>query len=102
MMEAHQCSHRPVEPLPPPPKETAHRATREARLVIRGMGCGDCVARIYNALVSLSGVGTANVSLDPPLALVRYDPHRVSPARLVLAVWEAGAASHQPYQAATA
>lgn len=102
MIEAHQCSHRPVEQLPPPSQDTTYRATREAQLVIRGMGCGDCVARIYNALISLSGVGAADVSLDPPLALVRYDPHRVSPARLVLAVWEAGAASHQPYQAATA
>jgi copper chaperone CopZ len=102
MIAAHQCGLSPVEPLPPPPEKTAHRATREARLVIRGMECPDCVVRIYNALISLSGVGVADVSLDPPGAFVRYDPHRVSPARLVLAVWEAGAASHQSYRAAAA
>jgi copper chaperone CopZ len=102
MMPVHQCSYTPVDRLPPPPQETAHRASREARLIIRGMGCGDCVTRIHNALVSLSGVGAADVSLDPPLALVRYDPYRVSLARLVLAVWEAGAASHQSYRAAAA
>ena len=99
MSAQHGCGHSAVERLAPPPQEAADRAKQEARLVVQGMGCRNCVARVYNALVGLSGVGAAEVSLDPPMALVRYDPVRVGPQQLVLAVWEAGVASHHHYRA---
>ncbi len=96
----HGCGHRDVERLPPPPREAAEAATAEVRLLIEGMGCRNCVARVYNALVSLDGVGAADVGLDPPVGVVRYDPARVSPSELVAAVSRAGAASHHRYRAA--
>lgn len=98
MSEMHGCGHQ-VERLEPS-KESADRATEEARLAIEGMGCRNCVARVYNALVSLAGVGAAEVWLDPPIAIVRYDPGRVTVSQMLLAVWNAGVAGHHQYRAA--
>lgn len=82
-----------------PSKGSADRATTEAHLLIEGMGCSNCAARVYNALVSVAGVGAAEVWLRPPIASVRYDPGQVSLNQLVSAVAAAGALSHHHYGA---
>jgi len=98
MSHNHGCGHKQVERLEPS-REAADRATQEARLLIEGMGCRNCAARVHNALVSLLGVGAADVWLDPPVAVVRYDPSRVPVTRMVSAVSDAGTASHHHYRA---
>src|SRR3990172_10717518 len=92
------CGHKQVERLEPS-REAADRATHEARLLIEGMGCPNCAARVHNALLSLTGVGAADVWLEPPAAVVRYDPDRVTVSQMLLAVWNAGVASHHQYHA---
>ena len=98
MSQKHGCGHEPVARLHPSTEAEA-RATEEARLLLEGLGCRNCAARVYNALVSLTGVGSAEVSLDPPAASVRYDPTRVSAYDMVSAVSDAGIASHHRYRA---
>ena len=50
-----------------------------AKLKITGMTCGHCVAAVKRALSDLPGVCGAAVTLDPPEAVVEYDPNRVTP-----------------------
>jgi copper chaperone CopZ len=99
MSVKHGCGHEPVARLQPS-SEAGARATDEVRLLLEGLGCRNCAARVYNALVSLAGVGSAEVSLDPPRAVVHYDPAQVSAYQMVSAVSEAGIASHHRYRAA--
>lgn len=98
MPHTHGCGHQQLE-CSEPPKEALDRAIEEARLLIQGMGCRNCAARVRNALVSLAGVGAADVSLDPPIAIVRFDPGQVSVNRMASAVWDAGVASDHRYSA---
>jgi copper chaperone len=50
----------------------------EIRVVIAvgGMSCGHCVMAVKKALSAVDGVGSAEVTLDPPRAVVTYDPDR--------------------------
>jgi copper chaperone CopZ len=57
-------------------------------LDIEGMSCSHCVASVTQALRDLPGVQVKNVSLGA--AQVSYEPDKVSPADIVLAVEDAG------------
>ena len=57
---------------------------------IEGLGCAACVLRVENALRKVEGVEAVSVSLASNTAQVDYDPGRVTPEQLRLAVQEAG------------
>ncbi len=56
--------------------------TGTVRIHISGMTCGSCPLTARVALKKLAGVYDATVTLDDSLGVVRYDPRRVSPARI--------------------
>ncbi len=57
---------------------------------IEGLGCAACVLRVENALRKVEGVENVSVSLASNSARVAYDPGRVTPEQLRVAVQEAG------------
>lgn len=56
--------------------------TATVRLHISKMTCGSCPATARLALQRLPGVYGATVTLDDSLGVVRYDPHKVTPAQI--------------------
>ena len=59
-------------------------------LKIGGMTCGGCVASVQRVLRGLDGVQRAEVSLASNEATVEYEPSRVTPDDLKVAVEDAG------------
>jgi len=57
---------------------------------VEGMSCSSCVARVKSTLKELDGVSDANVSLEHREAGIRYDPAKVSPAKLAEAIDDLG------------
>jgi copper chaperone len=70
-----------------------------ATLLVRGMGCENCVTRVRNSLLSLDGVYGVDVYLNMALAEVRYDSKKVSADALVNAVCRAGNDGRHEYRA---
>lgn len=58
------------------------------QLEIEGMSCGHCVTAVSEALTELPGVSVDSVRIGA--AQVRYQPEKVSPEQIVLAVEDAG------------
>lgn len=56
--------------------------TAVTRLHVSKMTCGSCPITARVALGKLAGVYDASVTLKDSLAVVRFDPRRVSPARI--------------------
>jgi copper chaperone CopZ len=56
--------------------------TTIVRLHISRMTCGSCPATARLALMRLSGVYSATVTLDDSLGVVRYDATRVTPSQI--------------------
>ncbi|WP_330219986.1 heavy metal translocating P-type ATPase [Acidihalobacter prosperus] len=57
---------------------------------VEGMTCASCSARVERGLRKLPGVAEANVNLATERAEVRFDPQRLTPARVVDAIHETG------------
>ena len=70
-----------------------------ATLLVRGMGCENCVTRVRNSLLSLDDVYGVDVYLNMALAEVRYDSKKVSADALVNAVSRAGNDGRHEYRA---
>ena len=70
-----------------------------ATLLVRGMGCENCVTRVRNSLLSLDGVYGVDVYLNMALAEVRYDSKKVPADALVDAVSGAGNDGRHEYRA---
>ena len=66
---------------------------RTITLSITGMTCGHCVMATKKGLASVPGVADVAVTLDPPRAVVAYDPGKAGEDRLAAAVKEAGYAA---------
>ena len=62
----------------------------EITLSVTGMTCGGCVNSVQKVLAALPGVQSAEVSLTPGQARVRFDPSKLERAALVQAVVDAG------------
>lgn len=56
--------------------------TATVRLHISKMTCGSCATTARLALRRLSGVYSAEVTMDDSLGVVRYDPRRVTPQQI--------------------
>jgi Cu+-exporting ATPase len=62
----------------------------EISLPVRGMSCGKCVAKLTDAIGSLEGVGSVEVSLEQRAARLSYDSGLLGPERIVAAIEKAG------------
>ncbi len=62
----------------------------EAGLLISGMSCNKCVARVDKAIREVPGVQQAQVNLSAGEAVVKFDPKSASPQMLADAVTKAG------------
>src|SRR3981189_2046495 len=71
--------------------KAAHSSVAKTDLSVTGMTCGNCARHVTEALQSVAGVHSANVSLDSQRASVRWTPGSAqNPAGLVQAVEQAG------------
>lgn len=61
-------------------------ATKVVSLRIKGMTCGGCVFAVRKVLTRLAGVTTAEVSYEKGLAVVTYDPARVTTSQMIAAI----------------
>jgi mercuric ion transport protein len=64
--------------------------TRQVTLSVRNMTCGACTVTVKMSLARVHGVRDAKVTLDPPWAVITYDPAKVGPERLIEATTQAG------------
>jgi copper chaperone len=62
----------------------------EAKMKVKGMTCGGCVASVTRVLKAIDGVEQVDVTLDPGQARVTYDPARTTVEVLGLAIEDAG------------
>lgn len=59
-------------------------------LTVQKMTCGGCAGSVQTALARLDGVEGAQVTFEPPQAVVTYDPSKVSVEKLTKATAEIG------------
>ena len=79
--------------------QAASYTVRTAILAISGMDCPQCIMRVRNGLLNLRGVLLANAYLASCIAVVAYDPGRVTAVNLTGAVAEASLEGRHYYQA---
>ena len=96
-MNKHENCH--VEPLEKPLDRTMLSSAMAAYLAVWGMGCPRCAMRVRNGLLSLKDVLFAEVILEQGIAVVAYDPERVTPNDLLVAVESAGNDGRHHYMA---
>jgi mercuric ion binding protein len=70
------------------PEEAA--VSRQVTLSVRKMTCSACAVTVKKSLTRIEGVKDAKVTLDPPRAVVTYEPAKVGLERLVEATTKAG------------
>lgn len=73
-----------------PGGSVAQERLATVRLDIDGMTCGGCAVATRAALRKLDGVEKAEVSYEKHSAVVTYDPAKVTVARILKAVRDAG------------
>lgn len=65
-------------------------ASKQITLAVDNMTCGTCPITVRKSLERLPGVSSVKTSLEPPEAVVVYNPARVSVEQLMNATKEAG------------
>lgn len=74
-------------PNPTATQTAAQKASMSEIIIpIEGMSCSACAARVKKTLTAIDGVGDVEVLLAERGARIRYEPSKLSPARLVAAV----------------
>ncbi len=68
-------------------------APKTVVLKVSGMHCAVCPITVRKALEAVPGVEKATVTYKPPLAVVVYDPAKVTISRLTKAIADAGYSS---------
>ncbi len=94
---AHCC---PVEPVEKVICEDELAEARMARLLVFGLACPNCAARVRNALLHLDGVVSADVDWRSGLALIDFVPSRTNAHVLIRAISGASADPEERFQAA--
>lgn len=64
--------------------------TAQVILDVEGMTCASCHVTVRRALLNVEGVTDAEVSLEPPRAVVTYDPTQVTVEQMTVATANAG------------
>ena len=95
--EEHENCH--VEPIEKTLDKNAITTAQAAFLSVHGMGCPRCATRVRNGLLLQEGVVFSDVILERGMAVVAYDPERVTPDHLIAAVANAGNDGRHNYQA---
>lgn len=88
-----------VKPLEKPLDQVALATAEAAYLAVQGMGCSRCAMRVRNGLLSLEDVLVVEVLLEQGIAIVAYNPERVTTDNLVKAVAAAGSDGRHHYRA---
>ncbi len=96
-MNEHENCH--VKPLGKPLDAVALSTAMVVYLAVRGIGCPRCAMRVRNGLLSLEDVLFVEVLMEPGLAIVAYNPERVTTDDLVRAVATAGSDDRHRYRA---
>jgi len=91
-----------VEPLTRTASALEREGAISTQLVVTGMGCPNCAARVRNSLVMVHGVVDAVVDHTSGRALVAFNPRIASTAQLVDAVARAGGDGRHEYRAVIA
>lgn len=94
MSEMENCH---VEPILKRATPLEQAQLTDGHLLIGGMGCPNCAARVRNSLLKLDGVVEAVIDHTTGLGLVSYNPTLVSGEDLVGAVQAAGSDGHHHY-----
>ncbi|MBE2201371.1 MAG: cation transporter [Anaerolinea sp.] len=76
-----------------------YQKTRLAMLVVTGMGCPNCAARVNNSLIALYGVTDVKVNHVIGSAQVTFNPDLVVFPALIEAVAQAGNDGQHAYRA---
>lgn len=95
-MSEHENCH--VEPVVKQPSNVEMEQVEHARLVIQGMGCVNCAARVRNSLVKREGVLDAQVDHFSGTARVAFNPSLIATEGLERAVAEAGGDGRHEYR----
>lgn len=72
------------------PKGATPMQTEQAVFKVEGMHCSACPVTVRNSLTQVDGVQDAKVTLDPPQAVVTYDPAKTSVQAIEQATTKAG------------
>lgn len=96
-MSEHENCH--VEPLRKPLDRRALATSEVAFLIVAGMDCPNCAARVRNALLALENVLHVDVTLTRGIAAVAFRSEELIPADLIMAVSGAGDEAGYHYSA---
>lgn len=99
MDETHHCH---VEPADKQASVEERSNIVDAWLLVYGMGCPNCAARVRNSLLSRTGVVKADVDHVSGSAHVYYNPEMVTEVSLTAAVALAGGDGRHEYRAVMA
>ncbi len=69
---------------------SAQAETKTVKLDIEGMTCGSCAASVKTALGKLDGIRNVQISFEQKGGTVEFDAAKVSEARIVEVVSQAG------------
>ncbi len=86
-----------VEPIEKQATAVENEQITDGRMLIWGMGCPNCAARVRNSLVSLNGVVEAVVDHNSGIGRVFFNPNLVSVQELEQAVIRAGGDGRHEY-----
>ncbi len=75
---------------------TSDLKAKTVTLLIEGMSCASCIARVKRTLSAMDGVIEVEVSLEHRRVYIRYRDERVSPKRLAAAINALGYKAEMP------
>ena len=88
-----------VDPVQKTPTVEERQKVQTILLIVRGMGCPNCAARVRNSLLSLNGVIDASVDYMAGMAQVDFNPDLAIIPALIDAVAQAGGDGRHEYRA---
>ncbi len=64
--------------------------TRQVTLAVQNMTCAGCVPTVTSSLKGVEGILELRVTLEPPEAIIVYDPDKVDVEKMIIATSNAG------------
>ena len=71
------------------------KGTTRVDLIISGMSCAACAARIEKSVKKKDGIIDVHVNLSTEKGYVQYDPHRIKSNEIIVAIEKAGYSAEQ-------
>ena len=94
MSETENCHVEPIEKHATPQEQSR---LSNGHMLISGMGCPNCAARVRNSLLRLDGVIDANIDHNTGAGSVLYNPTMLTTRDLEAAVRAAGGDGRHEY-----